>query len=446
MEQHKRIRIDMKLKQQLHLSAQLLQSMEMLQMTSQELLEYLQNASMENPVLELEDAAALRREYADLQRQQPWITGGGEEIEHPDPFGGRRDRETESLEAFLRDQLERKKLPKQVLAVAEYLAANLTEDGYLAEDDLAAVREMGVPADLVDRALKELQGLEPAGVAGRDLRECLLLQLERIGKRGGAAWQIVDQCLMELGKKQYEGIAKKLSLSREAVCAAAQEIRQLNPRPGSAFYEEEPAEYVRPDLFVVEDGGELRVLVNEYYLPQLTLSGYYARMLQETADEELKDYLQKKIRHAQWVMECLRRRHETLLRCGGEILRVQRGFFETGGQYLQPMTLMSMAGQLELHPSTISRALRGKYVQCKYGTFAVRSLFSRGMGGGEWSAQRVRRRIAELIHGEDKRRPLSDQKLAECLAAEGVQVARRTVAKYREGLGLPGTAGRKEAK
>ena len=182
MEHHKKIRMDMKLKQQLNLSAQLLQSMEMLQMTSQELLEYLQNASMENPVLELEDAAALRREYADLQRQQPWITGGGEEMERADPFGGRRDRETESLEAFLRDQLERQKLPKQVLAVAEYLAANLTEDGYLAEEDLEAVREMGVPAELVSRALEELQRLEPAGVAGRDLRECLLLQLERIGK------------------------------------------------------------------------------------------------------------------------------------------------------------------------------------------------------------------------------------------------------------------------
>ena len=163
MEHHKKIRMDMKLKQQLNLSAQLLQSMEMLQMTSQELLEYLQNASMENPVLELEDAAALRREYADLQRQQPWITGGGEEMERADPFGGRRDRETESLEAFLRDQLERQKLPKQVLAVAEYLAANLTEDGYLAEEDLEAVREMGVPAELVSRALEELQRLEPAG-------------------------------------------------------------------------------------------------------------------------------------------------------------------------------------------------------------------------------------------------------------------------------------------
>ncbi len=446
MEHHKKIRMDMKLKQQLNLSAQLLQSMEMLQMTSQELLEYLQNASMENPVLELEDAAALRREYADLQRQQPWITGDGEEMERADPFGGRRDRETESLEAFLRDQLERQKLPKQVLAVAEYLAANLTEDGYLAEEDLEAVREMGVPAELVSRALEELQRLEPAGVAGRDLRECLLLQLERIGKRGGAAWQIVDQCLVELGKKQYEGIAKKLGLSRKEIGAAVQEIRLLNPRPGSAFYEEEPAEYVRPDLFVVEDGNELRVLVNEYYLPQLTLSDYYARMLQDTADEELKDYLQKKIRHAQWVMECLRRRHETLLRCGGEILRVQHGFFETGAQYLQPMTLMSMAGHLELHPSTISRALRGKYIQCKFGTFAVRSLFSRGLGSdGEWSAQRVRRRIAELIHSEDKRRPLSDQKLTERLAAEGAQVARRTVAKYREGLGLPSTAGRKES-
>lgn len=445
MEQNKKIQMDMKLKQQLNLSAQLLQSMEVLQMTSQELLEYLQNEALENPTLELEESAALKREFTDLQSQQPWISAGRGEEENPEPFGGRRDRETESLEAFLRDQLERRKLSAQVLAVAEYLTANLTEDGYLSEEDLEAVRSMGVPAALVDQALAELQKLEPPGVAARNLRECLLLQLERKGKRDGAAWQIVERCLQELGKKQYEMIARTLGLSRAEVATAEREIRQLNPRPGSEFYEEETTEYVRPDLFVVRDGQTFRVLVNEYYLPQPSLSDYYAKMYRSTEDEELKGYLQKKIRHAQWVMECLQRRHETLLRCGEEILKVQHTFFESGDHYLQPMTLGSMAEDLGVHPSTISRALRGKYVQCSFGTFSARSFFTRALGGdGAWSAQRVRRRIAELIRGEDGKHPLSDQKLVEQLTAEGAQVARRTVAKYREALGIPNAAGRKQ--
>lgn len=446
MEQNKKIQMDMKLKQQLNLSAQLLQSMEILQMTSQELLEYLQNESLENPVLELEEPAALNKEFAELQSRQPWISGGrGSEEACLDPFGGRRDKETESLEAFLRDQLERRKLPAQVLAVAEYLAANLTEDGYLTDEDLEAVRALNVPEALIDQALTELQKLEPAGVGARDLRECLLLQLERQGRRDSAAWKIADRCLQELGRKQYEMIAQTLKLTRADVTAAEQEIRQLNPRPGSAFYEEETPEYVRPDLFVVRDGEELRVLVNEYYLPQLTMSDCYARMFQSTEDEELKSYLQKKIRHAQWVMECLQRRHATLMRCGEEILQVQRTFFETGDHHLQPMTLGTMAEDIGMHPSTISRALRGKYLQCSFGTFPVRWFFSRALGsGGEWSAQRVRQRIAELIRGENKKRPLSDQKITDLLAAEGAQVARRTVAKYRESLGFPNTAGRKQ--
>ena len=444
------IALKTELRQQLKLTPQLMQSMEVLQMNSQELLEYLGRLTEENPLLEREDVPDFRDAYQELRQKAVWIDAGipGASFSHEGalPERGAVDRETESLAAFLRDQLERKRLPKPLLALGNYLAELVDEDGYLAEEDLEGLSELNIPQPLIDEALAMLQGLEPAGVGARSLPECLLLQLDRRGNRDPGLREIVRQFLPEIGKKYYGPIAKTLGLSLEEVQAAAETIADLDPRPGQAFQPAEQALYVRPDVFVVVEDGKPEIVLNEYYLPKITVSDYYLRLLGSTDEEETRTYLRQKMRQAQWLLDSLSRRGSTLRRCAEAVLEAQLPFFQGRTGELAPMNLRSLASALELHPSAVSRAVRGKYLQCRQGTYPLRYFFNRAVGPGGHSRQAVKQRILELVAAEDPRRPLSDQRLCALLAEEGVQAARRTVAKYRMELGIGSSAARKRLK
>ena len=415
-----------------------------------QLLEYLGRLTEENPLLEREDVPDFRDAYQELRQKAVWIDAGipGASFSHEGalPERGAVDRETESLAAFLRDQLERKRLPKPLLALGNYLAELVDEDGYLAEEDLEGLSELNIPQPLIDEALAMLQGLEPAGVGARSLPECLLLQLDRRGNRDPGLREIVRQFLPEIGKKYYGPIAKTLGLSLEEVQAAAETIADLDPRPGQAFQPAEQALYVRPDVFVVVEDGKPEIVLNEYYLPKITVSDYYLRLLGSTDEEETRTYLRQKMRQAQWLLDSLSRRGSTLRRCAEAVLEAQLPFFQGRTGELAPMNLRSLASALELHPSTVSRAVRGKYLQCRQGTYPLRYFFNRAVGPGGHSRQAVKQRILELVAAEDPRRPLSDQRLCALLAEEGVQAARRTVAKYRMELGIGSSAARKRLK
>ena len=235
---------------------------------------------------------------------------------------------------------------------------------------------------------------------------------------------------------------RALHLTMEEVQAAEAIIAGLEPHPGRAFSPEEPTVYVRPDIFIAELDGELKVLLNEYYLPRVSVSTYYARLLQESTDKETRDYLRQKMQQAKWLLNSLERRGSTLRRCAEAILEAQRAFFSGTSSALAPMNLSALAESLGLHPSTISRATHGKYLQCRQGTYPLRYFFSPAVGG--CSAQAVRQRMLSLNpREEDPRRPLSDQQLCQQLAEEGVPVARRTVAKYRIALGILSSGARK---
>lgn len=429
------------LQQQLKLTPQLLQSMEMLQMNSQELLEYLGRAAEENPLLESEDSPERRAAYAELCQKVWWLDSGRpsrvsadslDDADAPEP--GAWDRSADSLGAFLSDQLERRRLEAPLLALCKYLAELVDEDGYLSRDDLDSVRELRVPEALVARALETLQSLDPAGIAARDLSECLVLQLRRQKVRSPVAEAIAEKYLTALGKKQYQHIARELRVSPEEVEEAAARIQKLEPHPGRAFQTAEPTVYVRPDLYIIELDGKLQAILNEYYLPKLSISSYYVRLLKESAEPGNREYLRQKLHQAQDILTGLQRRGVTLQNCADAVLQTQQSFFLGKEKQLQPMTLLSLAGKLQLHPSTISRATRGKYLQCSQGTFPLRYFFSHAVGGG-LSEQAVKLRLAELIRGETA--PLSDQSLAELLSAGGARIARRTVAKYRMELGVP---------
>ena len=437
------------LRQELKLTPQLLQSMQVLQMNSQELLEYLGKLSEENPLIEQEDSPALRGAYEELRQKASWIDAGlhGTTFAHEEgamPERGAVDRETESLSAFLCDQLDRKRLAKPLLALCKYMAELVDEDGWLSQEDLDGLLDLKIPQALIDQALETVQGLDPAGVGARDLSECLVLQLKRRGA-GQSVIDIAARFLPELSRKHYGPISRELGLTVEEIQAAEKTIASLDPHPGQAFQAAEPTVYVRPDVFIVELEGELKVVLNEYYLPRVSISDYYTRLLKESDEKETKVYLQQKMQQAKWLLNSLERRGSTLRLCAEAILEAQRPFFAGETAELAPMKLTSLAEQLGVHPSTVSRTARGKYLQCRQGTYPLRYFFSRAVSDQGPSQQAVKRKLLELVKGEDPRRPLSDQKLVELLEDQGIRLARRTVAKYRMELGLGSSTARKRS-
>ena len=438
------IRLSTELRQELKLTPQLLQSMELLQMNSQELLDYLNQVSEENPLVEQSDLSELHRAYDALRQKVHWINGGlPEDGRGAMPERGAADRETESLAAFLRDQLERRRLSKPLLALTVYLAELLDDDGRLNQEDLDGVAALKIPQPLLRQALETLQSLEPAGVGARSLSECLLLQLAQKRDVSPLDMEIVRRFLPDLGKKHYGLIARELSVSADEVRAAEKRISALDPCPGRSFQAPEPTLYIRPDVFIAELDGKLQVILNDFYLPRVSISTYYARLLKESDEPETRAYLREKMQQARWLLNSLERRGSTLRQCAEAILEAQYPFFTGQSTELSPMTMAALAERLGLHPSTISRATREKYLQCRQGTYPLRYFFSRALGEQGPSQQTVKLRLLELIRQEDRAHPYSDQRLAELLEQQGIAIARRTVAKYRTELRLGSAAARR---
>ena len=438
------IRLIPVLRQEMKLTPQQLQSMAMLQMNSQELAEYLNRASEENPLIEQADPAGLHAAYQALRQKVSWINAGlPGEVHETALERGAVDQNLESLTAFLRDQLERKGLPKPLLALTTYLANLVDDDGRLDPEDLEALAEPGIPHSLFQQALALLQSLEPAGVGARSLSECLALQLARRNPPSPLAMEIVRRFLTELGQRRYSIIARELKVSVEQVQEAQRLISSLDPHPASSFQPSEPPLYIRPDVFVAELDGRLQVILNDYYLPRVSISQYYIRLLKEDPTPETRAYLQQKLQQAKWLISGLERRGSTLRLCAEAILEVQYGFFSRRTTELRPMSMGALADRLHLHPSTVSRAIREKYLQCSQGTYPLRYFLTHALGGEDTSQQAVKLRLLTLVRQEDPRHPLSDQRLADLLSEQGIQIARRTVAKYRAELRLGSAAARR---
>lgn len=340
-----------------------------------------------------------------------------------------------SLAASLTEQIERLRQDKATTALCTYMVQLLDENGYLHPEDLADIRQLGIEQTLIDRALAILQSLEPAGVGARSAGECLLLQLQRRYPRERTAEQIVKQCLPLLAKKQYAAIARQLGLPESEVRRACGLIQRLEPYPAGR---EEPAPepvYVLPDITVEETDGQWCALLNDRYLPQFSISRQYVALLERSDEEEVRRYLKQKLRQAQWMLSCLEKRQHTLQRCADLILHTQEHFFRGETAHLTPMTLREASVHMQLHESTVGRCVKGKYLQCRQGVFPLRYFFSGSVNG--CSGQALRMELRALIRTENIHSPLSDQTIARLLGEKGMPIARRTVAKYREELGIP---------
>ena len=419
--------MELELRQEQQLSMRQLHSLRLLQMGRLEIREYLETVAQENPTVELE----LPHEEEPLTRQaERWLDRWRwlEENDRQNSYYERPNQEeedspmnrigtdgglAETLESFLCRQIAGLEVPERQRQLLYYLVGCLEDSGYLTTPPEELAVGAGVPEEELRRSIGILQTLEPAGVGAADLSRCLYLQLRRIGDDGPAT-QIVLHHLEALARNRYHQIAQTLHISQEEVRRAQQRIRQLDPRPGRQFSPPEPAPMVYPDVFVVEQEGEFVCDDHRRPAPMLHLNRYYQDLYRQTDDPEVKKYLAEKLVQAENVLFALR-----------------------------PMYMTEAAQALDVHLSTVSRAVKDKYLQCRQGVFPLSYFFSApAPDGSDVSRRAVLLQLRELIDGEDKAHPLSDEKLRCLLEQKGCVLSRRTVAKYREELGIPGTAGR----
>ena len=419
------------------LSPQQLQSMAVLQMDLCELGEYIRRQAEENPLIEQEPPERPLQEFRQWQTAFPWLRRSVSTSD-PDVLAryGAADPALDDLSAFLRDQLGRKKVGEPLYTYCQAVILSLDDDGYLPEEEREGLREAGLSRELLDRAIEEIQALEPAGVAAGNMAECLRLQLRRQGPPDPVAEAIAADYLPQLGKKQLSAIARALNVPLAEVRRAAERIAGLDPYPGRRFEGRETVQFIQPDVYILPADGVPAVVMNEYDLPHVALSGSYTRLLEQTEDQEAKRYLREKKAQAQWLIYNIARRGGTLRRCAEAMARRQAVFFTGQTGELRPMSAQELARELGVHPSTVSRALRGKYLQCVQGVYPLRYFCSPAVSEA-LSGQAVRRRILDLIREEDPAQPLSDVGLQERLQAEGVSVSRRTVTKFGQSLGIP---------
>ena len=327
----------------------------------------------------------------------------------------------------------------ELVRIGENLIGNVDERGYLMVSDEEAAAAVGAEVAKVNEAVALLQSLDPPGVGARDLRECLLIQLRARGQAGTLAYQVVEKEFENLKERRYQEIARALHVSVEQVQEAADSIATLSPRPGNEIAGEE-VKYVIPDLVVDRVDEDYVVYLNDRNVPRLRVSNAYRELLtHRKKGDETQEYILGKLNSAKWLIQTIEQRRRTMVKVMNCIVEQQRAFFDKGLSQLRPLTLQQVASQIGMHESTVSRVTTNKYVQTPRGVFELKYFFSSGLetvSGEDMSAKTARDIIQQLIDGEDKREPLSDQRIADILHSRGLRIARRTVAKYREQMDI----------
>jgi RNA polymerase sigma-54 factor len=348
-----------------------------------------------------------------------------------------------TLGDHLRSQLSVSLISDEIRDAAESVIGNLDEDGYLTTPLEEIAEGGGHTQEQVEQALHAVQSLDPAGVAARNLRECLLLQIESVNGRGGVAWDIVFSHMRLLETRQYKEIAKLLGRPIEHIEVAVDMIHHLNPRPGLR-YSGAGARVVEPDVFFIKDGDDYIIQMNDEDVPQLRLNAQYRKMLDRDngATKEVRDYVRERYTSAIQLMKNIEQRKQTILKVCQAIIRRQTEFLSHGIDQLKPMMIKEVAEEVGVHPSTVSRAVASKYVHTPQGVYELRYFFSeavQGPSGGGTPLLLLKRKVKKMIEDEDRSKPLTDDQITVLLQGEGINVTRRTVAKYREDMKIPST-------
>ena len=455
--------------QKLIMTPELKLALKILQLPAVELEELLQQELENNPVLELVDDS--RDEKSEAQQKLDKKEKEKEkekEIDWKEYFqfqgksyseeGFDNDEASElsyenfitysyTLKDHLISQLRVSQISKKLRDIGEYIIESLDENGYLTitKEDLAAI--LDAEPEAVEEALSVIQTFEPFGVGASNLKECLLIQLRNKDIKDKKIEAIIMNHLDDIASNRISNISKKLSISIEEAQKYSDIIKSLEPKPGRAFEEGTSTKYVTPDVYIEKVGKEYIVIVNDYYGSKLTINQFYKKMLiSEDKSSQASAFISNKLSSAMWLIKSLEHRKNTLYNVIKAILDYQMDFFEKGPMFLKTMTLKKIAEMVNVHESTVSRAINGKYVQTPRGIFEIKYFFKSGVDnqdGEAISSESIKKKIKSYVCGEDASKPLSDQQIADLLVKEGYMISRRTVAKYRDELGILSSSKRK---
>lgn len=457
------------------LSQKMIQSAEILQMDVQELVTYVQQQALENPLIDMDemekgisgsiygDGEAGQAEKDEFRRKLEWLNRMDEQnrIYYSEEYEEAQNREPwnvsgeeNSLEDYVLSQLLMQLRTEKDYECMKFLVYSLDSRGYLTDDAGELKARLGIDDEEMERYLRLLKSAEPAGVGAGTLEECLQIQLARLAEAGCLAPQDYEELMVltgdhmeALGKRHFDRIAEQMEISVEDVIRYYEVVRKLNPIPGNSFSSREEMRYVKPDVTVVKFEDYFEVLVNDTNIPHISVNRQYLNMMNEDSTGEVQEYIQNKYRQVQWIQHCIEERNGTLRRVAREMVSVQHAFFEKPDGKRVPMSLRDIAERLDIHESTVSRAVKNKFLQCAWGIYPMNYFFVKKVAadpvGEGMTPEYVRNQIQEIIGAEDRKKPLSDQKISERLKTMGIEVSRRTVAKYRGEMMIPDTTGRK---
>ncbi|MFD1900317.1 RNA polymerase factor sigma-54 [Enterococcus termitis] len=423
--------------QKLAMTQQLQQSIQILQYNSEELHAYIETKSLENPLIDIQ---------ANISHQDFSSSGSRTYSNEENNYLNQIPDSHTSLFEFLIDQIHLNYRDTHLRTLVLFLVEFIDLNGYLTIDlDEAAEKTGANSIEMLD-ALTLIQQLDPAGVGARDLRECLMLQVERDDTAPPLAYIVIEEEFDQLANRKWSLIAKKFNVDLSDIQTIFDYIQTLTPSPGSIF-ESTSGLYIRPDLTLRIKGEQLIVLSNKKGVPKLSFQQAYFERMQAVEDKEVQAYIQEKKSEFEWLEKTILQRGDTILRVGREIVKRQRAFFFNEERPLVPMNLKEIAETLDVHESTVSRAVNGKYLETEFGVFELKSFFSHGLSnestGEETSTSSIKKQLQKLVDDEDKAKPLSDQKIVDLLKEQEIEISRRTVTKYREALGIPASSKRK---
>ncbi|WP_449538409.1 RNA polymerase factor sigma-54 [Ferdinandcohnia sp. Marseille-Q9671] len=417
------------------MTKELTQAITLLQYSSLDLIKFLEEQTIENPLIEVNSPTEFDRRHKTKVTNETYTN----------PIDYIEKKQTTLFEHLV-SQLSYMKLSTTDRQMIEYIIQLLDSNGYLYFSTEEIAKDLTIDSETVTDYIQFIQSLDPIGVGARSLQECLLLQLEAHKEQNDLAKRIIQDHFELFAEKSWKEIAKKLNVKLFDIQKVADFIQTLQPRPGAAFQSGEP-QYIVPDIEIQVENGIVTTSLQDSYLPKVSLNlQYYQQFLQEK-DSKTKSFLQEKVDQCQWIIKSLEQRKHTLQNVMNEIINRQMDFFIKGPTHLKPLIMSEVADVLEVHESTVSRAVKDKYVQTPFGIFEMKHFFSRNIqttGQSDMSSAQVKNVLKQLIIEENKQKPLSDQEIVSILEeVHGILVSRRTIAKYRDQLNIPSSSKRK---
>ncbi|MBX7368270.1 RNA polymerase factor sigma-54 [Clostridium chauvoei] len=455
------MKLDFKLnlsqEQKLIMTQQMQLSIKLLQMPAYELREYIDKEFAENPMLEgnfdmvqEESAYQDKIDYKELIKYLEFDNYGCKNYIDYDndqisPFNFIAEKHT--LKEYLYDQINESNENDLIKNIVKYMIETLDSKGYLTMSLSEMENDLNIKEEILKEALEVLQDFEPNGIGARDLKECLKIQLMRLGKLDEEIEIIIDEYLDLVADNKFAIIAKKIKIAPKRAQDYGDIIKSLEPKPARGFYTGDEVKFIIPDASIRKIDGEYFVIMNDNVIPKLSISNVYKKTLSEKGDKKTEDYIKEKFNSAMFLIKSIELRKTTLVRVLESIVKKQREYFDNGEKYLKPMTLKNIADELGIHESTVSRAIKEKYVLTNHGTIKVKDMFTTALttkdDNEDASVINIKKAIESLIDKENKSKPLSDQIICDELNKNGLNISRRTVAKYREELGIKSSSKRK---